>query len=53
MARLSGDEFVVILLDDLSSSIAEAKEVITVVEKIVGSLAEPYQMPFGTYSKLL
>ena len=50
VARLSGDEFVV-MLDDLSSSVAEAKErVITVVEKIMGSLNEPYQMPFGTYS---
>jgi diguanylate cyclase (GGDEF)-like protein/PAS domain S-box-containing protein len=50
VARLSGDEFV-IMLDDLSSSVPEAtQQVITVVEKIMGSLNAPYPMPFGTYS---
>ncbi len=50
VARLSGDEFVV-MLNDLGSSAAAAKErVITVVEKIMASLNEPYDMPFGPYS---
>ena len=50
VARLSGDEFVV-MLNDLGSSAAGAKErVITVVEKIMASLNEPYDMPFGPYS---
>ena len=50
VARLSGDEFVV-MLDDLGTSAAEAKaRVVTVVEKIMASLNEPYIMPFGAYS---
>lgn len=50
VARLSGDEFVV-MLDDLGTSADDAKaRVVTVVEKIMASLNEPYAMPFGTYS---
>lgn len=50
VARLSGDEFVV-MIDDLSASVAEAEaQVITVVEKIMGALNAPYPMPFGVYS---
>jgi diguanylate cyclase (GGDEF)-like protein len=50
VARLSGDEFVV-MIDDLRASVPEATaQVITVVEKIMASLNAPYHMPFGTYS---
>lgn len=50
VARLSGDEFVV-MIEDLGTAVAEAKEkVFAVVEKIRESLNEPYQMPFGNYS---
>lgn len=50
VARLSGDEFVV-LLQDLSTSREESQEkAMTVVEKIRNLLGEPYVMPFGLYS---
>lgn len=50
VARLSGDEFVVIL-NDLGPAAPEASERATaVVEKIMASLNEPYPMPFGEYT---
>ncbi len=50
VARLSGDEFVVIL-NDLSASETEARErAVSVVDKIMDALNEPYPMPFGSYS---
>lgn len=50
VARLSGDEFVV-LIENLGTTATEAKEkVLTVVEKIMVSLSAPYALPFGPYT---
>jgi diguanylate cyclase (GGDEF)-like protein len=50
VARLSGDEFVV-LLQDLSTSLVESQDkALTVLEDIRSLLNKPYVMPFGLYS---
>ena len=50
VARLSGDEFVV-MVEDLGASLTEAQEkACTVAVKIMAALSEPYGLPFGLYS---
>lgn len=50
VARLSGDEFVIMLGELGNSTESATKKALAVVEKVMGSLNEPYDMPFGQFT---